>query len=92
MRQRLLLLSIFTAIVLVFCSCQSTNDPAALVMPDRDKEGLSGPGIRMQDNADIGTNNLQRVSNSNYAPTSYLQKQQEAPVDGVDFFQYKKKF
>jgi len=92
MSQRLLFLAISTAIALVICSCQSTDDPGSIVMPDRDKEGLSGPGIRMQDNADIGTNNLQRVSGSTYAPTSYLQKQQEAPVDGVDFFQYKKKF
>lgn len=92
MSRRLLFLSLSTAIALVFCSCESTDDAASLVLPDRDKEGLTGPGIRMQDNPDVGTNTLQRASGSTYAPTSYLQKQQNAPVDGIDFFQYKQKF
>jgi hypothetical protein len=81
-----------TILILSLCSCESTDDVTSLVVPDRDKEGLTGPGVRLADSGHIGTNQVERLSSAQYAPTEYLRRQQNQPVDGVDFFQYKSKF
>lgn len=75
-----------------FCSCQSPDDASSLIVPDRDKEGLTGPGVRMADSGKVGTNQVERMSGAQYAPNDYLRREQDQPIDGVDFFQYKKKF
>ena len=72
-------------------SASTDKDPDALslVSPDRSGEGLSGPGLRLTD--DQPTNTLDRAS-PQFRPTNYERARQNQPVDGVDFFQYKKKF
>lgn len=75
-----------------FCSCQSTNEASSLIIPDRNKEGLTGPGVRITDSGNVGTNQVERMSGAQYAPKDYLQREQNQPVEGIDFFQYKKKF
>lgn len=92
MKRRFYLLLSSLLVCIGFCSCESTDKPSSLIVPDRDKEGLTGPGVRMGDRADTGTNQVQRLSGAEYAPTEYRQRQQTQPVDGIDFFQYKKKF
>lgn len=82
----------FIATTALLGACKSTDDPASLIIPNRNQEGLTGPGIRLADSGYVGTNQLDRASNAQYAPTDYLRREQEQPVNGVDFFQYKKKF
>jgi hypothetical protein len=69
---------------LLLCSCQSTDEAASVVVPDRDREGFTGPGIRVDN--DIPKS----VINEPEIPHAYNQKQRA--VDGIDFFQYKHKF
>ena len=88
------LLALLAAIILIpwiLSSCASTDSASDLIVPDRDKEGLTGPGIRMTDNQ-MNTNRVEGLTRTEYTPPDVARRQEEQPVDGVDFFQYKKKF
>jgi hypothetical protein len=76
----------------LLCSCSTPKDAASAIAPDRDQEGLTGPGVRIADSGRVGTNQVERLSGAQYAPTEVLQREQNQPVNGIDFFQYKKKF
>lgn len=92
MKRTWVALFLSTYLLLWLCSCESTDDAASLLIPDRDKEGLTGPGVRLADSGHIGTNQVERLSGAQYAPPDYLRREQNQPVDGIDFFQYKSKF
>lgn len=75
------------ACLALFTSCSTMDDAmddgASLAAPDRDKEGFSGPGVRMDD--DIPKSDINEVDiHRRGAPSNKNQ--------GVDFFQFKKKF
>jgi hypothetical protein len=86
-------LSLAAAMALAMLSaCESTDEAANVIVPDRDKEGFSGPGVRIANGNQLNTNRVEHLTQTEYAPRDYLRRQQEEPVEGIDFFQYKKKF